>query len=159
MTSSSFRTIVKILAVAASAVLMLGSASAQEIKRAKLGHSFTDAHPRAAAMKQFAAAVEKATGGKLAIDVFGSATLGSEDKMLIAVQSGTQDLYMGSLAPVSTELKERRPSWCTSRIPLPLSTSPELDAKKIRSAIRSRRAALRRTRLRSRTSCASRRRR
>jgi TRAP-type transport system periplasmic protein len=38
---------------------MLGAAStshAQDVQRAKLGHSFNDAHPRAVAMKRFAAA-------------------------------------------------------------------------------------------------------
>lgn len=85
---------------------LFGPAAAQEVKRAKLGHSFADSHPRAAAMKQFAAAVEKATGGKVAIDVFGNASLGSEDKMLIATQSGTQDLYMGALSPISARKKE-----------------------------------------------------
>ncbi len=101
----SRRLLTQALIVAAS-VFAFAPAGAQDAKRAKLGHSFTDAHPRATAMKQFAAAVEKATGGKVAIEVFGSATLGSEDKMLIAVQSGTQDLYMGSLAPVSARKKE-----------------------------------------------------
>jgi len=97
-------------AVQALATVMLlgglGAASAQEVKRAKLGHSFTDAHPRAVAMKQFATAVEKATGGKVAIDVYGNATLGSEEKMLIAVQSGVQDLYLGALSPVAARKKE-----------------------------------------------------
>lgn len=106
MTFHSRRLIVKVLAAAAGAALMLASAAAQDVKRAKLGHSFTDSHPRAAAMKQFAAAVEKATGGKVAIEVYGSATLGSEDKMLIATQSGTQDLYMGALSPIAARKKE-----------------------------------------------------
>jgi TRAP-type transport system periplasmic protein len=106
MTSLTRRTVASTLAAVAVAVLALGSAHAQEVKRAKLGHSFTDSHPRAVAMKQFAAAVEKATGGKVAIDVYGSATLGSEDKMLIATQSGTQDLYMGALSPISARKKE-----------------------------------------------------
>jgi TRAP-type transport system periplasmic protein len=105
-TRLSRRFVAQALAFAATATLMLGNAGAQDVKRAKLGHSFTDAHPRAVAMKQFAAAVEKATGGQVAIDVFGSSTLGSEEKMLIAVQSGTQDLYMGSLAPISARKKE-----------------------------------------------------
>jgi len=97
------------LCAIAGACLLLGSlpsAVAQDVKRAKLGHSFTDSHPRALAMKQFAAGVEKATGGKLVIDVYGSAVLGAEDKMLIALQSGTQDLYMGALAPISVRKKE-----------------------------------------------------
>ena len=106
MTSLTRRTVASTLAAVAVAVLALGSAHAQEVKRAKLGHSFTDSHPRAVAMKQFAAAVEKATGGKVAVDVYGSATLGSEDKMLIATQSGTQDLYMGALSPISARKKE-----------------------------------------------------
>ena len=92
--------------VAAAAVLMFAGASAQDVKRAKLGHSFADTHPRAVAMKQFATAVEKATGGKVVVEVFGSAQLGSEDKMLIATQSGTQDLYLGALSPISARKKE-----------------------------------------------------
>jgi TRAP-type transport system periplasmic protein len=99
---SLFRTIT----LAAAALLMLGTAHAQDVKRAKLGHSFADTHPRAAAMKQFAAAVEKATAGKVVLEVFGGAQLGSEDKMLIATQSGTQDLYMGALSPISARKKE-----------------------------------------------------
>ena len=84
----------------------LPAACAQEVKRAKLGHSFNDAHPRAVAMKRFAAGVEKATGGKVVIDVYSSATLGSEEKMLIAVQSGVQDLYLGALSPIAARKKE-----------------------------------------------------
>jgi TRAP-type C4-dicarboxylate transport system substrate-binding protein len=57
-------------------------------------------------MKHFAAAVEKATGGKVAIDVHGSSVLGSEEKMLLATQAGTQDLYMGALSPISARKKE-----------------------------------------------------
>ncbi len=109
MQSRTRRLITKTLTALAGATLMLGglsSAVAQDVKRAKLGHSFSDSHPRAVAMKQFAANVEKATGGKVAIDVYGSAVLGGEDKMLIAVQSGTQDLYMGALSPISARKKE-----------------------------------------------------
>lgn len=57
-------------------------------------------------MKRFAAAVDKATGGKVLIDVHGNAALGSEEKMLIAVQSGVQDLYLGALSPVAARKKE-----------------------------------------------------
>lgn len=84
----------------------IASLQAQDIKHAKLGHSFADSHPRAVAMKQFAANVEKATAGKVIIDVYSNSTLGGEDKMLIALQSGTQDLYMGALAPISARKKE-----------------------------------------------------
>jgi tripartite ATP-independent transporter DctP family solute receptor len=84
----------------------LPAAQAQEVKKARLGHSFADAHPRAAAMKQFAAAVSKATNGKVLIEVYGNAVLGSEDKMLVATQSGVQDLYMGALAFMAGRKKE-----------------------------------------------------
>jgi tripartite ATP-independent transporter DctP family solute receptor len=109
MQSKSRRLVTKTLAVFAGATLLMGglsSAVAQEVKRAKLGHSFADSHPRAVAMKQFAANVAKATGGKVVVDIFGNASLGGEDKMLIALQSGTQDLYMGALAPISARKKE-----------------------------------------------------
>jgi tripartite ATP-independent transporter DctP family solute receptor len=81
-------------------------ALAQDAKHARLGHSFTDQHPRAIAMLRFAAAVDKATGGKVKIDVFGNSVLGSEEKMLIAVQSGVEELYLGSLAPISVRKKD-----------------------------------------------------
>lgn len=95
------------LAAAAVAAAVIGTpAIAQEVKTAKLGHSFTDAHPRAAAMKRFAEEVTKATNGSVKVEVFGNATLGSEEKMLIAVQSGTVDFYMGALSPIATRKKE-----------------------------------------------------
>ncbi|MBI3368588.1 MAG: DctP family TRAP transporter solute-binding subunit [Burkholderiales bacterium] len=99
------RLAVKALA-AAVAMGGLSVAVAQDVKRAKLGHSFTDSHPRAIAMKQFATAVEQATGGKVVFDVYGNSTLGSEEKMLIAVQSGVQDVYLGALSPVAARKKE-----------------------------------------------------
>jgi TRAP-type transport system periplasmic protein len=105
MKNLSRRLVSQVLA-AALTIGCVTLAAAQDVKKARLGHSFTDTHPRAAAMKRFAAGVEKATSGKVAIDVFGSASLGSEDKMLIAVQSGTQDLYLGALSPIAARKKE-----------------------------------------------------
>ena len=52
--------------IAAALLMMvpiLGSPVAADVKTARLGHSFTDSHPRAAAMKLFAAEVASATGG------------------------------------------------------------------------------------------------
>ena len=73
---------------------------------ARLGHVFTDQHPRGLAMQRFAAEVEKGTGGKIIVKLFGSSSLGAEDKMLQAVQSGVQEFYLGSLAPISSRKKE-----------------------------------------------------
>lgn len=109
MSLNTRRFISKTLIALTGAALMAGAwsaAQAQEVKKAKLGHSFNDAHPRATAMKQFAAAVSKATNGKVQIEVFGNAVLGSEDKMLIATQSGVQDLYMGAMAPIAARKKD-----------------------------------------------------
>jgi tripartite ATP-independent transporter DctP family solute receptor len=108
MPFTSRRRFVHALAAASATVVLAAApfAQAQDVKRAKLGHSFADSHPRAVAMKQFAAAVEKATGGKVGVDVYSSATLGSEEKMLIAVQSGVQDLYLGALSPMAARKKE-----------------------------------------------------
>lgn len=95
--------------LAAGAVIAAAHAvpvSAQDVKTAKLGHSFADAHPRAAAMKRFAEEVAKATNGSVKVEVFGNASLGSEEKMLIATQSGTIDFYMGALSPIAARKKE-----------------------------------------------------
>ena len=101
------RAILGAVAVSAMTAAAAGiPAIAQEAKTAKLGHSFADSHPRAAAMKRFAEEVAKASNGSVKIDVFGNATLGSEEKMLIAVQSGTVDFYMGALSPIATRKKE-----------------------------------------------------
>jgi TRAP-type transport system periplasmic protein len=99
----------KTLAVFFTALLCIVSLSpgqAQEVRRTKLGHSFSDDHPRSSAMKFFASQVANATSGKIVIDVYGNSSLGSEEKMLTAVQSGVQDIYMGSLAPISVRKKE-----------------------------------------------------
>ena len=107
MTQGTRRAVLGGLAGAAAAAAVIGApALAQEVKTAKLGHSFTDAHPRAAAMKRFAEEVAKTTNGSVKVEVFGNATLGSEEKMLIAVQSGTVDFYMGALSPIATRKKE-----------------------------------------------------
>ena len=109
MSLNSRRLIVKTLIALSGAAWLAGGWSAvqaQEIKKAKLGHSFNEAHPRATAMKQFAAAVAKNTNGKVQIEVFGNSVLGSEDKMLLATQSGVQDLYMGAMAPIAARKKE-----------------------------------------------------
>lgn len=107
MTQATRRTVLNGLAAIAAAGAIAGSpAQAQAVKTAKLGHSFADSHPRAAAMKRFAEEVAKTSNGSIKIDVFSNATLGSEEKMLIAVQSGTVDFYMGALSPIAARKKE-----------------------------------------------------
>jgi len=71
-----------------------------------LGHGFTEQHPRGQAMLRFASEVDKATGGKIKIKVFPNSVLGSEEKMLQAIQGGVQEFYLGSLVPFAVRKKE-----------------------------------------------------
>ena len=76
-----------------------------EIK-AKIGHAMPDTHPQAAAMNKFTELVATYTNGNVKVQPFHAAMLGSDEKMLQAVQAGTQELYIGTLAPLSTRIKE-----------------------------------------------------
>ena len=46
------------------------------------------------------------TGNNVKVQVFHGAVLGSDEKQLQAVQAGTQELYIGTLAPLSSKVKE-----------------------------------------------------
>jgi tripartite ATP-independent transporter DctP family solute receptor len=107
MLQQTRRTMLAGLAVGAALIAIhVAPATAQATKTAKLGHSFADSHPRAAAMRRFAEEVAKTTGGSIKVEVFGNAALGSEEKMLIATQAGTIDFYMGALSPIAARKKE-----------------------------------------------------
>ncbi len=95
----------KPLATLLGSLCLLLSVSAQAAD-ARLGHSFTDQHPRGKAMLKFASELEKASDGKIKVQVFSNSTLGSEEKMLQSVQGGVLQFYMGSLAPFSVRKKE-----------------------------------------------------
>ncbi len=94
----------KIALVAALSVFAGGSAVAAVT--ARLGHAMPEEHPQAAAMNKFAELSAKYTNNNVQIKVFHSAVLGSDEKMLQAVQSGTQEFYMGTLQPLSGRVKE-----------------------------------------------------
>ena len=90
--------------VLGSACLLLSShALALDVR---LGHGFTEQHPRGQAMIRFASEVDKATNGQVKIKVFANSVLGSEEKMLQAIQGGVQEFYLGSLVPFSVRKKE-----------------------------------------------------
>jgi tripartite ATP-independent transporter DctP family solute receptor len=89
--------------LALSAVLACG-AWAQE-KIAKLGHAMPVGHPQATAMKKFAELVATNTDNRVKVQVFDGAQLGGDDKMLQAVQAGTQEFYVGGVAPLSGRIK------------------------------------------------------
>ena len=98
------RTLLAISTLAAACALTATPAMA-EIK-ARIGHAMPESHPQAAAMNKFTELASTYTKGNVKIQAYHSATLGSDEKQLQAVQSGTQDLYIGTLAPLSTRVKE-----------------------------------------------------
>jgi len=93
-------------AATAALVLALGSAAAQAEVKAKIGHAMPDSHPQAVAMNKFAELASTYTNGNVKVQVYSGGVLGSDEKELQAVQAGTQELYIGTLAPLSTRVKE-----------------------------------------------------
>jgi tripartite ATP-independent transporter DctP family solute receptor len=93
-------------AVAAITVLSFASTVASAEIKAKLGHAMPDSHPQAVAMKKFAELAGSYTKGNVKIQTYSSGVLGSDEKELQAVQAGTQEFYIGTLAPLSTRIKE-----------------------------------------------------
>ncbi len=96
------------IALAALAALAFTATTAWAQVNAKIGHAMPESHPQAAAMKRFAELATSYTNGSVKVQAFHSGVLGSDEKQLQAVQAGTQELYIGTLAPLSTRVKEVR---------------------------------------------------
>lgn len=92
--------------LALAAACALGSAPALAEIKARIGHAMPESHPQSTAMNKFAELASTYTKGNVKIQAYHSAVLGSDEKQLQAVQAGTQDLYIGTLAPLSTRVKE-----------------------------------------------------
>ena len=92
-----------ILAVALGALV---SGSTWATVTGKVGHAMTDSHPQAIAMNKFVELVGKYTNNNVQLKAFHSSVLGSDEKMLQGVQSGTQEFYIGTLAPFGMRVKE-----------------------------------------------------
>jgi len=84
----------------------LAAGSARAEVTAKLGHFMPETFPQGVAMNRFADLAQKYSNGNLSIKVYHSGVLGSDDKMMQAVQSGTQEFYIGVLTPLSSRVKE-----------------------------------------------------
>jgi TRAP-type transport system periplasmic protein len=93
-------------AAAIAAVTMLGANAALAEIKAKVGHAMPDTHPQAMAINKFVEFASTYTNGNVKIQAFHSAVLGSDEKQLQAVQAGSQEFYIGTLAPLSTRVKE-----------------------------------------------------
>jgi TRAP-type transport system periplasmic protein len=107
MTSTtSTRFTLRRLTLMVGAALALCSTAALAEVNAKIGHAMPETHPQAAAMKKFAELATAYTKGNVKVQAYHGGSLGSDEKQLQAVQSGTQELYIGTLAPLSTRVKE-----------------------------------------------------
>ena len=85
----------KVLLVAVLGVFATGSAVAAVTGR--VGHAMPEDHPQAKAMNKFVELAGKYTNNNVQLKAFHSATLGSDEKMLQAVQSGTQELVFSPM--------------------------------------------------------------
>lgn len=95
----------RVALMAIASLALCSSVAFAEIK-AKVGHAMPESHPQAAAINKFAELVGTYTKGNVKLQAYHSAVLGSDEKQLQAVQSGTQEFYIGTLAPLSTRVKE-----------------------------------------------------
>jgi tripartite ATP-independent transporter DctP family solute receptor len=91
--------------MAATSFALLSGAAFAEVK-GKIGHAMPESHPQAMAMNKFSELAAKYTNNNVKIQVFHTGVLGSDEKQLQAVQAGTQELYIGTLAPLSSKVKE-----------------------------------------------------
>jgi len=92
--------------IATLTAALLGSAAAMAEVKAKIGHAMPDTHPQATAVNKFVELAATYTKGNVKVQAFHSAMLGSDEKQLQAAQAGTQEFYIGTLAPLSTRVKE-----------------------------------------------------
>ncbi len=92
--------------VVALALGVFGVGSALAAATGRLGHAMPDSHPQAASMNKFVELAAKYTNNNVQLKAFHNAVLGSDEKQLQGVQAGTQEFYIGTLAPLSTRIKE-----------------------------------------------------
>ena len=92
--------------VVALALGVFGVSSALAAVTGRLGHAMPDSHPQAASMNKFVELAAKYTNNNVQLKAFHNAVLGSDEKQLQGVQAGTQEFYIGTLAPLSTRNKE-----------------------------------------------------
>jgi TRAP-type transport system periplasmic protein len=102
------RTFLKSL-VAVVALAAAGATFAQDIKEhtIKFGLNGPETHPAAAGMKKFAELVQAKSGGKMKVNLFFGATLGSDQAITSSIQGGTVEMSVmnsGILASLAKEL-------------------------------------------------------
>ncbi len=97
---------VGLLAVCAIAVAA-GGASAQISQRMiRFGFGNPESSPSGQGVKHFAELVDKKSGGKMKVRLFGGAVLGADMAMQTALAAGTQEMMVGSTATLVGMVKE-----------------------------------------------------
>jgi tripartite ATP-independent transporter DctP family solute receptor len=92
--------------VAIAAFAAVGSSFAQE-RTIKFGLNGPEGHPAAAGMKKFAELVQAKSGGKMKVNLFFGASLGSDQAITTSIQGGTVEMSVmnsGILASLAKEL-------------------------------------------------------
>ena len=92
--------------VVVTALSMFAVGGALAAVTGKVGHAMPESHPQAQAMNKFVELAAKYTNNNVQLKAFHGAVLGSDEKQLQGVQAGTQEFYIGTLAPLSTRIKE-----------------------------------------------------
>lgn len=94
--------------VAAVAISSFGLAGAQAIKgRAiKIAFSQNDTHPQGIGAKRFAELVANKSGGKMKVNLFGSAKLGGDVQVLSSLQGGTVEMQITTGGLLSSIVKD-----------------------------------------------------
>ena len=91
--------------LAVAAVAAVGMVSAQE-RVLKFGLSGPEGHPAVVGMKQFAAAVESKSGGKIKVQLFLNSTLGTDQAVVSSIKAGTVDMAVMNSGILASEAKE-----------------------------------------------------
>ena len=102
------RTLIATLAAAAATTLLPLAAQAQDIKPRiiRFGYGLVENSNQGRAVKVFADAVEKNSGGKMRVRAVGAAALGSDVQMQQALIGGAQEMMVGSTATLVGIVKE-----------------------------------------------------
>lgn len=102
------RTLIATLAAATATTLLPLAAQAQDIKPRiiRFGYGLVENSNQGRAVKVFAEAVEKGSGGKMRLRAVGGAALGSDVQMQQALIGGAQEMMVGSTATLVGIVKE-----------------------------------------------------
>lgn len=98
-------------------------AAAQDIK-ARIGTSLPDEHPQTLGARKFAELAGAKSGGRIRINVYSGATLGSDQQMQAALRGGTQEFTVPSTATLANLV----PAFGVIGLPFSFASEQQADA-------------------------------